>query len=121
MPLTDTTIRKAKPSTKPVRLFDGGGLYLEVAPKGGKWWRFKYRHTGKEKRLSLGAYPDIGLKQARERRDEARKLCAAGIDPGENRKALKATQAERGANSFEVVAREWFAKHSLGWADKHLH
>ncbi len=74
MPLTNTTIRNAKPATKPVKLFDGDGLHLEVSPAGGKWWRFKYRFAGKEKRISLGIYPDITLKDARERRDESRGL-----------------------------------------------
>ncbi|HNK33365.1 MAG TPA: Arm DNA-binding domain-containing protein, partial [Plasticicumulans sp.] len=69
MPLTDTAIRAAKPADKPVRLFDSAGLYLEVAPSGGKWWRWKYRWDGKEKRLSFGVYPDVPLKVARERRD----------------------------------------------------
>ena len=71
MPLTDTAVRNAKPAEKAVKMFDGGGLYLEVAPSGGKWWRLKYRVDGKEKRLSLGTYPDVGLKEARERRDQA--------------------------------------------------
>ena len=119
MPLTDTAIRNAKPGPKPIRMFDGGGLYLEVAPSGGKWWRFKYRFGGKEKRLSLGVYPDVGLKEARERRDEARKLLAGDIDPGENRKAKQAAQADRAANSFEVVAREWFAKFGPTWSPSH--
>lgn len=110
MPLTDTEIRRTKPQSKPIRLFDGGGLYLEVAPSGGKWWRLKYRHSGKEKRLSLGVYPDVPLKKARQRRADARALLADGIDPGENRKAARAAGADRAANSFEVVAREWFAK-----------
>ncbi|MDQ5925161.1 MAG: hypothetical protein QG554_103, partial [Pseudomonadota bacterium] len=74
MPLTDTAVRNAKPAEKAVKMFDGGGLYLEVAPSGGKWWRLKYRVDGKEKRLSLGTYPDVGLKEARERRDQARKM-----------------------------------------------
>jgi len=100
-------------------LFDGSGLYLEVTPRGGKWWRLKYRFGGKEKRISLGVYPDVSLKDARERRDEARKLLANGIDPGENRKAAKASKAERAANSFETVAREWFAKHSGNWSPHH--
>lgn len=108
--LTDTKLRKAKPTAKRQRLWDGGGLYLEVAPTGGKWWRLKYRHGGKEKRLSLGTYPDTGLADARAKRDEARKLLAAGIDPGEHRKAEKAAGLEAAANSFEVVAREWLAK-----------
>jgi len=116
MPLTDTAIKNAKPGDKATRMFDGGGLYLEVAPAGGKWWRLKYRYDGKEKRLSLGVYPDVGLKNARERRDAARKLLADGVDPGENRKAVKAAKSDRAANSFEVIAREWFAKKSPGWA-----
>lgn len=119
MPLSDTTIRSTKPAAKPQRLFDGGGLYLEVSPAGGKLWRLKYRHGGKEKRLALGAYPDTGLKDAREKRDAARKLLAAGVDPGEQRKAEKAAGEERAANSFEVIAREWHAKQSATWVELH--
>lgn len=119
MPLTDTAIRAAKPRQKPAKLFDGGGLYLEVSPAGGKWWRLKYRFDGKEKRLSLGVYPDVGLKDARDRRDAARKLLADGINPSENRKAQKSARLERAANSFEVIALEWYAKHSPGWDKNH--
>lgn len=119
MSLTDTAIRNARPAGKAVKLFDERGLYLEVSPSGGKWWRLKYRFDGKEKRLSLGVYPDIGLKDARSRRDEARKLVSNGIDPSENRKAQKSVRADRAANSFEVVAREWFAKMSSRWASSH--
>jgi integrase len=115
MPLTDTAIRNAKPSSRPVKLFDGGGLYLEVAPAGGKWWRLKYRVQGKEKRISLGVYPDVGLKQARVRRDEARRLLAEGVDPGEQRKTEKAAQGERAANSFEAIAREWAERFRPKW------
>jgi hypothetical protein len=109
MPLTDTAIHNTKPAEKPQKLADGGGLFLLVTSKGGKWWRLKYRFGGKEKLLSLGVYPETGLKDAQERRDEARKLLAAGIDPGVNRKATKASKAGENANSFEEVAREWFA------------
>jgi len=116
MSLTHAAIQNAKPSGKTARLFDGGGMYLEISPAGGKWWRLKYRYGGKEKRLSLGVYPDVSLKDARQRRDDARKLLADGIDPGENRKAVKATKTERAANSFEVVAREWYAKKLPSWA-----
>ena len=119
MPLTDAAIRTAKPGAKPVRMFDGGGLYLEVSPAGGKLWRLKYRFNGKEKRLALGIYPDIGLKDARERRDDARRLLCNDIDPGENRKVQKAAKVERAANSFEVIAREWFAKNRDTWAVSH--
>lgn len=119
MPLTDAAIRTAKPVEKARKLFDGGGLYLEVSPTGGKWWRLKYRFEGKEKRLSLGVYPAITLKDARDRRDEARKLLAHGTDPSENRRAAKSARVERAANSFEVVAREWFTKYSTTWAEHH--
>ncbi len=90
-----------------------------VATGGGKWWRLKYRFDRIEKSLSLGVYPDVSLRDARERRDEARKLLANEIDPGENRKAKKAAKVERAENSFEVVAREWFAKHSTNWSVNH--
>lgn len=119
MALTDTAIRKAKPGEKSVKLSDERGLYLLIATNGGKWWRFDYRFAGKRKTLSMGVYPDVGLADARERRDEARKLITQGIDPGENRKAQKAARDERAANSFEVVGREWFAKHSPNWAKSH--
>jgi len=119
MPLTDTAIRSAKPAAKRQRMADGGGLYLEVSPAGGKLWRLKYRQGGKEKRLALGAYPDTGLKDARDKRDAARKLLAAGVDPAEHRKASKAAGDERAANSFEVIAREWHARQSATWVDLH--
>ena len=119
MPLTDTAIRNAKPRAKPYKMFDERGLFLLVSPKGGKWWRFKYRFDGKEKQISLGVYPDVSLKNARERRDEARKLIANDIDPSENRKAKRAAKEERAGNSFEVVAREWFAKYYTTWVPIH--
>jgi hypothetical protein len=72
MPLTDTAVRAAKPDARSRKFFNGGGLYLEVSPAGGKWWRWKYRFGGKEKRLSLGVYPDVSLKSARTRRDAVR-------------------------------------------------
>lgn len=110
MPLTDAAIRKAKPTDKIQRLFDGGGLYLEITPAGSKLWRQKYRFAGKEKRLAHGPYPDVTLADARERREKARKLLANGVDPGQHRQAEKAAGVERAANSFEVIAREWLAK-----------
>lgn len=87
MPLTNAAIKAAQPQAKPYKLADKKGMYLEVAPSGGKWWRLKYRIEGMKKRISLGTYPDVGLKEAREKREEARKLLAAGIDSGESRKA----------------------------------
>lgn len=117
MSLTDTAVRSAKPRSKATKLFDGGGLYLEVSPAGGKWWRWKYRFAGKEKRLSFGVYPDVSLKAARQKRDTARQQLAAGIDPGGARRAERLAQA--GAESFEVIAREWHAKFSPGWVASH--
>ena len=119
MPLTDTAVRTAKPSDKPIKMFDERGLFLIVTPAGGKWWRLRYKFDGKEKLLSLGTYPDTSLKDARERREEARKLLANDIDPGENRKVQKAAKVERAENSFEVIAREWFAKYRDTWAPSH--
>ncbi|AKH19890.1 tyrosine-type recombinase/integrase [Sedimenticola thiotaurini] len=119
MPLTDTAIKKAKPEAKQRKLYDERGLFLLISPKGGKWWRFKYLFDGKEKLLSLGTYPDVSLKEARDRRDEARKQVAADIDPGEHRKAQKTAKVAKQANSFEVVAREWYAKHSPNWSANH--
>jgi len=119
MPLTDTTIRNAKPGAKPAKLFDERGLFLLVTPTGGKWWRLKYRIDGKEKLLSLGTYPDVSLKDARERRDNARKQLADGIDPSNARKAQKSLRQEQVANSFEAVSREWYAKYSTNWVEAH--
>jgi integrase len=117
--LTDTQVRQAKPSEKAQRLWDERGLYLEITPAGGKVWRFKYRINGKEKRIGLGRYPDTGLKEARERREEARKLVAGGVDPSMQRKAQKTAAELQAANSFEVVAREWFLRYSSNWANSH--
>ena len=122
MPLTDTGIKNTKPTGKALKLFDGGGLFLHVAPNGGKWWRLKYRFGGKEKLISLGTYPAISLKDARQRREEAKELLAQGVDPGEEKKAVKAaiiaTQQEA-ANTFEAVAREWYSKYSVTLEPKH--
>lgn len=119
MPLTATAVRNAKAETKTRRLYDGRGLYLEISPRGGKWWRFKYRFGGKEKRISLGVYPDVSLSNARERLQAARTLLANDVDPSEARKAKKAVSTKRAANSFEAIAREWFAIKSPGWTVGH--
>jgi len=119
MTLTDTAVRNAKPTIKTVRMFDGGGLYLEISPKGGKWWRLKYRYHGKEKRISLGVYPDVSLKMARDRRGDARTLLADGIDPSEHKKAQKQAQKEMITNTFEALAREWHDKKSTIWTKRH--
>lgn len=119
MKLNDVAVRKAKSEAKPYKMADGGGMYLEVMPNGSKYWRLKYRYGGKEKRLALGVYPDVPLTLARERRDDARKLLANGVDPGEVKQQSKRATKESAANSFEAIAREWFAKHRHTWADSH--
>ena len=117
MALTDTAIRNAKPGDKPIKLFDGGGLFLHITPAGQRYWRLKYRFAGKEKLLALGVYPRVSLKEARNRRDEAKRLLDDGVDPSVERKVRKVATAERAANSFEAVAREWFAKYAPSWSD----
>jgi len=114
--LSEIKIRNTKPGDVPKRLWDGRGLFLQLMPQGGKWWRFKYRFDGKEKLISLGVYPDVGLKDARGRRDEARRKVAAGIDPSAERQAGK---APRPGDTFETVAREWLTKFSPRWVPGH--
>lgn len=111
MKLKDLDVRNAQARERAYKLADGFGLYLEVTPSGGKLWRLKYRFMGAEKRLALGAYPLVSLKDARAKRDEAKRLLADGQDPGAVRQAEKARSLELAANSFEAVAREWIARH----------
>lgn len=123
MPLTDVEIKKAKYSRddgKPQRIADSGGMYLELSSSGGKWWRLKYRFDGKEKRLHLGVYPDVSLKAAREKRDEAKRLLANHIDPAMQRKEQKRQAVTSAEKNFEVVAREWLSHMALEWTPKHL-
>ncbi|WP_374410814.1 tyrosine-type recombinase/integrase [Hydrogenophaga sp.] len=111
MPLTKIECDKATcPTDKPfARLTDGLGMYLEVTAAGGKYWRMKYRHGGKEKRLALGVYPDVSLAEARKRRDKAREALTAGEDPGQIKREAKLTRAVEDATTFEKVARQWWA------------
>lgn len=115
MPLTDSAIKTAKPKEKPYKLSDAHGLYLEITPNGSKLWRLKYRVAGKEKKLSFGAYPAVGLQQARKKRDEARQLLAEGKDPSAERQAEKEAQQSNGL-TFEMLAREWHAYRAPRWA-----
>ena len=119
MTLTAQTIKNAKPTAKTQKLFDGGGLYLEVSPKGRKWWRLKYRFGGREKKLSLGVYPDVTLKEARDRRYQSKKLLDDFIDPGERRQIIRKEIQTKTAITFELVAREWFSGHEPTWAKSH--
>ena len=112
MKLTDATLRNL---TKPGKHSDGGGLYLELTPAGGRYWRMKYRHGGKEKRLAFGVYPAVSLKTARERAAEARKVLDAGDDPGLLRKAEKAKAAHEAVNTLEAVARDWLSHQAARW------
>jgi integrase len=107
MKLNDAKLRNL---TKPGKHFDGGGLYLEVTPAGGRYWRMKYRFGGKENRLSFGVYPEVGLKDARAKHDAARRTLDQGSDPSELRKAARARTAHDAVNTFEAVAREWLVK-----------
>lgn len=121
MALSDTTIRNAKPAEKAYKLYDSGGLFIQVTTSGGKWWRLKYRFDGKEKLLSLGIYPEVSLANARERREAARILLASNppIDPSENRKNSKAESKLNATNNFELVAREWWQSYMKGKAESH--
>lgn len=119
-PLSEVKVRTTKPQKNPYKLFDGGGLFLLVTPSGGKLWHFKYRFDGKEKKLTLGTYPEISLADARLRREEARRQIAHGIDPGAVRKAQKQAQTEE-RETFELIAREWHEKFKASWSSSHAH
>lgn len=115
MPLSDTAIRKAKPADKVQRLFDGNGLYLEISPAGGRYWRLKYRYLGKEKRLAIGVYPGVSLACARDEREKARVLLRAGKDPSIERKADRLRTNISAGNTFQVVGDDWLAVRAHGW------
>ncbi len=122
MALTDAALKAARPLQKTYRLYDERGLYLEVASTGARYWRLKYRFAGKEKRLALGVYPEVGLKDARFARDDARLILREGRDPGAERKRSKyeRTAAEvAAASTFKAVALEWLEKHTPRWSAGH--
>ena len=115
MPISDAACRNAKPADRPVKLADSGGLYLFVAPTGGKLWRCDYRHIGKRRTASFGAYPHVGLAEARRRRDTLKEQLAHGIDPSVARKSEKRAARMSAENSFEAIAREWYGAKRPGW------
>lgn len=117
--LTDIRVKNLKPTEKIFRVFDEKGLYLEIHPKGGKYWRFKYGFDGKENRLAFGVYPEVSLKEARDKRDDARKKISNGINPSEEKKLGKITRLINAENSFENVAREWHEKQAQRYTAKH--
>ncbi len=118
MPLTDLTIRNAKPKEKQYKISDGQGLYLLVK-KAGKYFRLDYRFAGKRKTLALGVYPSVTLAQARKKRDDARQLLQNDVDPSQYKKETKALQKEQATNNFEAIAREWFTKNLHQWTPGH--
>src|SRR5215208_3259370 len=120
MALTDRTIQtKAKPADKPFKLFDGHGLFLLVKPNGGRYWRMQYRIGEKRKLLAFGVYPEVSLKEARDKQADARKLIRNGTDPAEAKREHKRQQKARSEHSFENVAREWHEQQKGRWAADH--
>jgi integrase len=116
MALTDTKVRTAKPTDKQYKLTDGNGMHLLVHPNGSRYWRLQYRYGGKQKMLALGLYPEVSLADARARRDEASKLLANSIDPGDKKKNDKVELEE--ARTFEQLAVEWHATNKK-WSEEH--
>lgn len=114
--LTDTKIKQAKVTDKPYKIYDSGGLYIEVAPTGSKRWRWRYRWNGKEKLLSFGIYPEVHLKLARDRRAAAKELLVSGVDPSQARKEEK-VESRAAENSFAAMAEEWYPLYSVPWSE----
>jgi hypothetical protein len=117
--LTDTFLRALKATGKVQKHSDGGGLYIHVSPTGGKLWRMAYKYDRKQKLLSFGAYPAVSLKDARQRREDAKVLLAKGIDPSAHKKAVTAALHAESVNTFEIVSREWFDKNKDSWMPGH--
>ncbi len=117
--LTVTEVNGVKPSDKIQFITDSGGLYLEVRPNGAKYWRVKYRFSGKENRLSLGVYPKVTLAQARKKRNELKDQLATGTDPSQSRKLAKLTKHQAATTTFEALALEWYGTKKSGWSDSH--
>ena len=115
MALNNTQVKNAKPDVRPYKLADGEGMFLAVQPNGGKYWRLKYRHGGKERLLALGTYPALSIVDARKRRESARDLLRAGVDPGRAKKEKKELDLLNGEQTFEVVARQWHEVKRTGW------
>ena len=121
MSLTDIVCKNTKPSEKARKISDEKGLYLEVMPNGSKYWRMKYRFANKENRLSFGVYPEVSLAEAREKRDEARKILRNGIDPSQAKKEAKQINKLKAENSFYQIANEWHETKKTGWTPRHAH
>ena len=117
--LSELQVRRVKPPEKPRKMFDGGGLYLLIHPNGSRYWRLKYRHTGKERLLALGVYPEVSLADARERADDARRLVASGVDAVHDRRARRASSAAESAQTFRAIAEEWLATRAGVWSSSY--
>ncbi len=117
MALTDTKVRSAKPEAKEYSLVDGDGMFLLIHPNGSKYWRFRFRFGGKQHLMAFGVYPETSLADARQKREEARRLVAAGVDPREHKRAVKEEQAKE-VITFESVARDWHASNQK-WSESH--
>src|SRR5919109_3932216 len=120
--LTERAIQtKAKPAAKPFKLTDGHGHHLLVKPNGGRYWRLQYRMAGKQRTLALGVYPEVSLKEARDKQADARKLIRNGIDPAEIKREQKREKKTKAENSFETIAREWYEQNEGRWIADHAH
>ncbi len=120
MPLTDAKVRTSKPGPKPIKMADGGGLYLEVRPSGTKLWRYRYRLADKENIFAIGEYPEVSLAGARAEHEKARLLVKQGVHPSHNRQIERLSNLAANANTFEAVAREWISKKSPRWTPYYL-
>lgn len=117
--LTAKKCDNAKPETKPYRLSDGQGLFLEVAINGSRYWRYRYKFKNKENQLGFGTYPEVTLQEARERHKETRKLIRSGIDPSAKRKEQKQLRLDTTATTFKEFAMEWYGRRKIGWSERH--
>ena len=127
--LTELTVKKANPKEKQYKLADGEGMYLRVYPNGSKYWQLKYRFEGKQKTLSFGVWPEVGISEAREKRHEARKKIKQGVDPIQEKKQIiidkneqefeKEREEQRESDTLKKVAEEWYQRQSPGWTEKH--
>ncbi|NDL65348.1 tyrosine-type recombinase/integrase [Acerihabitans arboris] len=119
MPLSVRQIETLKSQDKPYKLADGGGLFLHVTPKGNKSWRLKYRFGGKEKLMTFGLFPSITLAEARQHRDKARAMLAAGMDPSEEKKSRRAESLISAGNTFQAIAQEWYDSKRRTWSENY--
>lgn len=117
--LTDTQVKKAKAEQDSYRIADSGGLFVFITPAGGKLWRLRYRFNGKEKTLSLGTYPEVSLLDARQARDEAKRVLKSGRDPNAQRKIEKLIGRKEAEETFEIIGREWHALQKPRWVERH--